>query len=36
MNFCEEFNLSVRSRCAVMYVTTKEEEHPSKRRREFS
>lgn len=26
MNFREEFNLSVRSRCAVMYVTTKEEE----------
>ena len=26
MNFREEFNLSVRSRCAVMYVTTREEE----------
>ena len=26
MNFREEFNLSIRSRCAVMYVTTKEEE----------
>ena len=26
MNFREEFDLSIRSRCAVMYVTTKEEE----------
>lgn len=26
MNFREEFNLAVRARCAVMYVTTREEE----------
>ena len=26
MNFREEFNLSIRARCAVMYVTTREEE----------
>ena len=26
MNFREEFNLSIRARCAVLYVTTREEE----------
>ena len=26
MNFREELNLAVRARCAVMYVTTREEE----------
>ena len=25
MNFREEFNLSIRARCAVLYVTTREE-----------